>query len=239
MMKENPRAVIVADFQERLEKAKVAIIAEYKGLTVKDLEGFRHDLRAKGAQLRIIKNTLAKRAIAAAELPDCEDVLKGQVAFVFGYEDAVGGPQAAKSFAKKHKEFKIIAGIFEGERVEAVVIEKLASLPTKDVMRAQLLMLLKSPQMRLLSLLRGVQQEFLGTLKALAVEKEKSTPEQDTATEDTEESTPEQDTATGDEEKSTPEQDTATGDEEKSTPEQDTATEDTEEPTPEQDTVSE
>jgi large subunit ribosomal protein L10 len=183
MMKENPRAVVVADFKERLDKAKVAIIAEYKGLTVKELEGFRRDLRVKGAQLRIIKNTLAKRAIADAELPDCEDVLKGQVAFVFGYEDAVGGPQAAKEFAKKHKEFKIVGGLFEGERVESTVIEKLASLPTKDVMRAKLLMLLKTPQIRLLSLLRGVPQEFLGTLKALAEEKEKSTTEQDAASE--------------------------------------------------------
>ena len=125
-MKENPRAAKVADFKERLERAQVAILAEYKGLTVKELEGLRHDLRAKGAQLRIIKNTLAKRALAEADLPDFEDMLKGQVAFVFGYEDAVGGPQVAKGFARKHDQFKIIAGIFEGERVEAKIIEKLA-----------------------------------------------------------------------------------------------------------------
>lgn len=178
MMKENPRAAKVADFKKRLDRAKVAILTEYKGLTVKELESLRRDLRAKGAQLRIIKNTLAKRALADANLPDFEDLLKGQVAFVFGYEDAVGGPQAVKGFAKKHDQFKIIAGIFEGERVEAEVIEKLASLPSKDVMRAKLLLLLQGPQRRFLSLLQAVPLELLGTLQALAKDKEEAAPEQ-------------------------------------------------------------
>ena len=73
---------------------------------------------------------------------------------------------------------KIIAGIFEGERVEAKIIEKLASLPSKDVMRAKLLLLLQGPQRRFLSLVQAVPQELLGTLQALAKDKEEAAPEQ-------------------------------------------------------------
>jgi large subunit ribosomal protein L10 len=176
-MKENPRAALVADFKERAGKAKVAVIAEYKGLTVRELEGFRRDLRAKGAQLRIIKNTLAKRALAEAELPECDDVLKGQIAFVFGYDDAVGGPRAAKGFARDHEEFRILAGIFEGERVGPEVIAVLASLPNKETLRAELVMLLQAPHVMLVSLLRSLQQELLGTLEALGKNKEESSPQ--------------------------------------------------------------
>jgi large subunit ribosomal protein L10 len=176
-MKENPRAALVTDFKRRLEKAKVAIIAEYKGLTVKQMEEFRRDLRIKGAQLKIIKNTLAKRALGECNLPTCDDVLKGQVAFVFGYEDAVSGPKAATVFSRVNEEFRILAGIYEGELVGPDVILRLATLPSKDALRADLLMLLYGPQMKLLSLLQSVQQELLGTLKGLADKKEESSPE--------------------------------------------------------------
>jgi large subunit ribosomal protein L10 len=181
-MKENPRAVLVDNFKERLERAKLAVIAEYKGLTVKELETFRRDLREKGAQLRIIKNTLARRALANANLPDCEDMLKGQVAFVLGYEDAVSGPQAIKGFVRLHKEFKVLGGIFEGQAVGADVINQLASLPNKDQLRANLLMLLQGPQRRFMSLLKAVPRELVGTLEALAKNKEESAPAQEEAT---------------------------------------------------------
>jgi large subunit ribosomal protein L10 len=180
-MAENPRAAIVEDFKERLSRVKVAVIADYKGLTVRELEGFRRDLLEKGAQLRILKNTLARRALVESELPGCEDVLKGQIAFILGYDDAVGGPQAAKGFAKGHEEFRILAGIFEGELVDAGVIEQLASLPNKDTLRAKLLMLMWSPQVKLLRLLGAVPQEFLGTLQSLAEKVKESSPEQQEA----------------------------------------------------------
>jgi len=171
-MKENPRAVVVDDFTERLERSKLAVIAEYKGLTVKELETFRRDLREKGAQMRVIKNTLARRALAKANLPACEDMLKGQVAFILGFEDAVGGPQAIKGFTRLHKELKVLGGIFEGEAVGADVIKILASLPNKDQLRSQLLMLLQGPQRRFMSLLEAIPREFVGTLEALAKDKD-------------------------------------------------------------------
>ncbi len=173
-MKENARSIIVEDFRELLSKAKIAIVADYKGLTVRELETFRRDLREKGAQLKVLKNTLAKRALKDAELPIDETALTGQVAFVLGYEDAVSGPQAAKVFAKKHKQLVVRAGLFEGEWVGPDIIQKLASIPNKDTLRAMLLMLLKGPQMKLVSLLSAVPQEFVATVAALAKKKEES-----------------------------------------------------------------
>jgi large subunit ribosomal protein L10 len=175
-MKENPRAVIVEDFKERLSKAKIAIVADYKGLTVQEMESFRRDLREKGAQLKILKNTLARRAFEAAEIPANEEALSGQVAFILGYEDAVSGPQATKVFAKKHKELVVRAGLFEGEWVGPEVVQKLASIPNKETLRAMLLLLFQGPQRKLLSLLSAIPREFLATLEGLSKKKEESGP---------------------------------------------------------------
>ena len=175
-MKENSRAVAVDDFKERLDQAKVTVIADYKGLTVKKMEQFRRELKVKGAQLKIVKNTLAKRALKESNLPTCDAALKGQVAFVLGFDDAVSGPKAAMTFSKVNKEFKVIGGIFEGQYVNAETIKALATLPSKDVLRATLLLLLQGPQRKLLGLLQAVPQELHGTLKALAAKKEESNP---------------------------------------------------------------
>jgi large subunit ribosomal protein L10 len=176
-MKDNTRAAVVEEFKEKLERAKVAVFAEYKGLTVKKMEGFRRDLRNKGAQLKVVKNTLAKRALGECNLPTCDDMLKGQIVFVLGFDDAVGGPKAATVFAKGNKEFHILGGIFEGRLIGPDVVEQLAKLPSKDVLRSRLLMLLQGPQRKLLGLLQGAQQELVGTLEALADKKGKSSPE--------------------------------------------------------------
>ena len=175
-MKDNARAAVIEEFREKLGRAKITIFAEYKGLTVKKIEGFRRDLRAKGAQLKIVKNTLAKRALNESSLPTCDDVLKGQVAFILGYEDAVSGPKAAAVFAKGNKEFHILGAIFEGKLIGPDVVEQLAKLPSKDVLRGRLLMLLQGPQRKLLGLLQGVQQELVGTLEALAEKKGETSP---------------------------------------------------------------
>ena len=177
VMKDNPRAAKVAAFKEKLEQAKVAVITEYKGLSVKEMEEFRRDLRANGAQLRIIKNTLAKLALSECELPTCDDVLVGQIAFVLGFDDAVSAPKVAAAFSRKKDEFKILAGVYEGRFVGPEIINRLATLPNKEILKAQLLMLLMGPQIKFLSLMKAVQQELAGTLKALAEKKAESSPE--------------------------------------------------------------
>ena len=128
------------DLRERVDRAPVLYLTDFTGLDVKAMTQLRRSLKTSGAEYLVVKNRLAKRVFTELEdLPDITESLEGPTGLVFGYEDAVTVAKALSDFAKDHEErpsFKL--GIMDQQILEPEQIEKLAKLPPKEQLMAQL-----------------------------------------------------------------------------------------------------
>lgn len=164
----------VAEFRDKLRKAPVMYLTDFSGLDVKSMVVLRDDLRNVGAEFVVIKNRLVKRAIAELdELPDLGDALLGPTGVVFGYEGVVEPARAISDFAKAHDDKPVFkAGILDQKVLDAAEVQRLAKLPPKEQLLAQLAGALEAPMAALASALEGKVQEMSGLLDALKEKKE-------------------------------------------------------------------
>ena len=163
---------IVDEFTEKLEKSQSAVVAKYHGLTVHEVQTLRRELKANNAEMKVMKNTLARKACERIGMESFGPELKGPLAFILSYEEAPAGPKVAIDFAKEHEAFEIRAGFTEGAMLDAAGVKALASMPSKDELRASFLKTLMAPQMKFMKILQAPQKEFLQTLTAKADEGE-------------------------------------------------------------------
>jgi large subunit ribosomal protein L10 len=156
----------VADLQERFAKAKAAILAEYKGLTVAELTALRRELREVAGEYRVAKNTLVELAIEGSAFFSLKDLLGGQNGLVFGYGDTIGLAKIVSRYAREHDKFVIKGGATEGQFLAAVNVEALAQLPSREVLRAQLLGILSRPAAQLMGTLAAPASQIARVLDA-------------------------------------------------------------------------
>jgi large subunit ribosomal protein L10 len=159
---------IVSELAAELRAAETLIVADYRGLTNKQLESLRDDLLQHGARFRIVKNTLTRRAAAEAGAEALLVMLEGPTAIAF--IESGGDPAAvAKALAAKAKETNVLAmrgGILEGETLSGEEIDRLATLPPLDVLRGQLVGAVVAPLTQLVALLAAPLQSLHGLLDA-------------------------------------------------------------------------
>ncbi len=122
-------------------------MAEYRGVTVADMTKLRSDARSKGVSLSVLKNTLARRAVAGSSSEVAVDQMTGPLIYGFS-EDAVAAAKVVADFAKTNDKLVIRAGVYGGKSLDANGVKALASIPTKEVLLAQLCGLLMSPMSR-------------------------------------------------------------------------------------------
>ena len=108
------------------------------GLTVKEVEGLRHSIRESGAIMKVYKNTIMKKALAELDLVNMDTILEGPSAFVFCGEDVAAAAKAVTEFAKENKNLEVKGGMMDGTFVNADEIKAIASLPSKEVLLAQI-----------------------------------------------------------------------------------------------------
>ena len=108
------------------------------GLTVKEVEGLRHSIRESGAIMKVYKNTIMKKALAELDLVNMDAILEGPSAFVFCGEDVAAAAKAVTEFAKENKNLEVKGGMMDGTFVNADEIKAIASLPSKEVLLAQI-----------------------------------------------------------------------------------------------------
>lgn len=143
---------IVSELQSRFAKATSAVIAEYKGLTVAELNQLRRELREVGGEYHIAKNTLVEIAIEGSPYLSLTDLLSGQNGLVLGYGDAVGLAKVVSRYAKEHDKFSVKGGVSDGQFLSSAAVEAISQLPSREVLRAQFLGLLSRPASQLVSL---------------------------------------------------------------------------------------
>jgi large subunit ribosomal protein L10 len=152
---------------QKLRGARVAILTDYRGLTVGQLQELRGRLRAQDVEYRVVKNTLARRAAVEAGHPDFQDMLKGPVAIAFGGED-IGAPSRllAEFVRQTRVRLDIVGGLVEGRLMGPEQVRQIADLPSREVLLAQLLGTLQSPVSQLVGTIQAPVQQLVGLLEA-------------------------------------------------------------------------
>ena len=164
---EDKRAV-VAEVKQVAESAQSALAAEYSGLTVIEMTELRKQAREQGVYLRVVKNTLAKRAIEGTDFECMQDELSGPLLLAFSQEDPGAAARVVKGFAKEHEKLVTRMLSIGGEVLPAEDLGRLASLPTLDQARAMLLGVFQAPASQLVRVLNEPAASLARVLAAKA-----------------------------------------------------------------------
>ena len=152
---------------EKLRKAKVALLTDYRGLTVTQLQDLRGRLRNGDVEYRVVKNTLARRAAEAAGVPALQAELEGPVAIAFGYDDLSLPSKLINEFVRTTRlKLDVKGGLVEGRVFSPDQVKQLADLPSRETLLAQLLGTLQSPVAQLVGIMQTPVQQLLGVLDA-------------------------------------------------------------------------
>lgn len=150
---------LVALLRQEFTDAQASFLVDYKGLTVNNLYALRKELRKKDGSLKIAKARLMKRAIDGIEGVDAlSDYLNGQIGMVFANKDIAGIAKALHTFAQENEKLRLLAGFVDARVLNAQNVVRIASLPPKDILLAQLCGTMKAPI-----------NNFVGTLNMLVV----------------------------------------------------------------------
>ena len=135
--------------------AQTLVMAEYRGITVADMTRLRSQAREKGVTLSVLKNTLARRAVAGSAFDVVADQMTGPLIYGFSV-DAVAAAKVVSDFAKTNDKLVIRAGAFGGKSLDVEGVKQLANIPSKEVLLAQLCGLLMSPMSRTAAVLAAL-----------------------------------------------------------------------------------
>lgn len=166
MLRENKER-IVADLTERLRAAETLIVADYRGLTHKELDDLRTRLLESGARLTVVKNTLTRRAAEAAGVEALLELLTGPTAIAFVHDgDMVAAAKALDETAKQTRRLELKGGVLDGRPVGQDDVKELASLPPVDVLRGQVLGAIVAPLTGLLGIVSAPLTDLVGLIDA-------------------------------------------------------------------------
>jgi len=175
-MDRDEKRKVVEDVVEIFSEAGFYLL-DFKGFNVDEITELRNKLREANVSMRVVKNTLAKRALE--QVGSDESVLEkfntffvGETGLVWSKEDPIAPVRVLVDFLEDQKFGKIKAGMLDGAVVEADDIERISKLPTKQVLYAQVASALNAPLIRLARVLKAVPQDFVHTLGALRDKKE-------------------------------------------------------------------
>jgi large subunit ribosomal protein L10 len=172
-MNRTEKEQFVADFRSQVDASSVLYLTDFSGLDVKSLTALRRRLRDSGAEFMVVKNRLAKLALEELDLPDLSEYLTGPTGFVMTSEDAAAPAKAVSEFAKAHKDrpvFKV--GVLDEKLLNAEQIGRIATLPPKEQLLAELAGAFQAPMSAFVGALEAMLHETVGLLEALKATKE-------------------------------------------------------------------
>lgn len=165
---------LVAEVKAKLEQAHSVILADYRGLTVKEVTKLRAALRKEGVELQVMKNTLGKIAAEQAGVEGVAQYLTGTTVWAFSMQDAVAGAKVLKEFAKTNPKLVLKGGILDKKGFGPQMAEALADLPSREALLGQVAGMLQAPITGLVRVLQGPINKFGYALEDYRKIKEKS-----------------------------------------------------------------
>ena len=162
----------VAEIEQRIQDNAGVFVVNYNGLTVKQAQDLRHQLREVGAEMKVYKNNLAKIALKNQEQPEIDDILVGPVAYVFYEAEPVEAAKILKDFSAKAKGvLEVKGGISEGKAVTADEVKAIADLPTKDQLLGQIAGLINGFARDIAVCVNGVSSGLARTVQQISEQK--------------------------------------------------------------------
>ena len=152
------KEAVISDVTGLAAKAQTLVIAEYRGITVADMTKLRNNARSNGVTLSVLKNTLARRAVTGSAFEVVSDQMTGPLIYGFS-EDAVAAAKVVAEFAKTNDKLVIRGGAYGGKALDVNGVKQLASIPSKEVLLAQLLGLMQSPISRTARVLAALAEQ--------------------------------------------------------------------------------
>jgi large subunit ribosomal protein L10 len=141
------KEAVISEVTTLAAQAQTLVIAEYRGITVADMTKLRNQARSNGVSLSVLKNTLARRAVTGSSFEVVADQMTGPLIYGFSV-DAIAAAKVVANFAKTNDKLVIRGGVYGGKALDANGVKQLASIPSKEVLLAQLCGLLMSPMSR-------------------------------------------------------------------------------------------
>ena len=163
---------IVAEVNEVAASALSAVVADYRGLTVAEMTEMRVKARESGVYLRVVRNTLAKRAVEGTEYACLDETLVGPSLLAFSTDDPGSAARLLKDYAKQHDALEVKALSIGGELIAADQIDRVAKLPTLDEARAMLMSVMLAPVTKLARTINEVPGKLVRTVAAIKAQKE-------------------------------------------------------------------
>jgi large subunit ribosomal protein L10 len=164
---------MVSEVAAKLQGAQSVIVAEYRGLNVERVTQLRSKARKSGVWLRVLKNTLARRAVKGTPFEKLSDQMVGPLMYGIS-QDPVAGAKVLSEFAKENEQFVIKAGAMPNAVMSAQDIKALALLPSREELLAKLLGTMQAPVTKLVRTMNEVPSKFVRTLAAYRDSKEKA-----------------------------------------------------------------
>lgn len=156
----------VAELAEKLSRAQITILADYRGLTVAQMTGLRRRLREVGAELRVVKNRLALRAAHQVGRAALDQVIQGPTVMVLGYDDLVAPAKALMDYVRTSRlTMKVQGGVLDGRTLSAQEVADLAALPSREVLVGRVIGGMQAPIYGLLGVLSGLPRSLLWVLQ--------------------------------------------------------------------------
>ena len=171
-MNRDDKLAVVSELNDSFTRAKFAVVADYCGLKVAELQKIRIELKNCDSEIRVAKNTLLKRAVTDTGNAALSDSFTGTTAVIMGYADPVAPAKAVAKFADDHKKFIIRCAALDGEKIGVDELIALSKLPTKEVLLGQLLSTWNNVPTGLVQVLTGVPRTFVYALQAIKDQKE-------------------------------------------------------------------
>jgi len=165
------KQAMVAEVSEVLAGSQAAVLAEYRGLTVAQMTALRVKARTSGVYVRVVKNTLVRRAVAGSPFECLKDHLVGPLAFAAS-KDPVAVAKVMVDFAKDNDKLRVTAGSMGGKLMSVAEMQSLARLPSREVLLSILLGTMRAPVQKFVQTLNEVPAKFVRTLAAVRDKKQ-------------------------------------------------------------------
>lgn len=175
-MNRREKQQMVSELQRRIEGFQAAVLTNYRGLNVEQINALRRRLREEKMSYHVIKNTLMKIASKGSELEKLNDYIDGPTAIAISYGDPVSLAKILSDFIKNQPLLEIKAGLVQGKVISSEEVKALANMPSRETMLAQILSAIQTSAALLLGAITSAFQEFLYLLQARIEQLEKDTP---------------------------------------------------------------
>ncbi|MBS3956670.1 MAG: 50S ribosomal protein L10 [Clostridiales bacterium] len=161
----------VTEIKDRFAGSAGVIMADYRGLSVRDMRDLRHAVRHVGGDVKVYKNRLAEIAVRELALPSMDEYLVGPTVFIFAADDPVAPAKAVMGFAKDHKALQVKGGFVQNAIVDMEAIKTIASLPSREELIAKLLGVMLNPMTNTVRILNAPVGALARALDAIAQQK--------------------------------------------------------------------